>query len=54
MLEWLQRFDANTPAILGLGYDMSFVRLWRFYLAICYAAFKVGRIDVMHMELRHG
>lgn len=53
MLEWLQRFDANTPAILALGYDKKFIRLWRFYLAICYAAFKVGRIDVMHMELRH-
>lgn len=53
MLEWLKRFDDNTTAIMALGYDEKFIRLWRFYLAICYAAFKVGRIDVMHMELRH-
>ena len=53
MLEWLKRFDANKSEISALGYDEKFIRLWRFYLAVCYAAFKVGRINVMHMELRH-
>lgn len=53
MLEWLARFDANKSKIRALGYDEKFIRLWRFYLAVCYAAFEVKRIDVMHMELRH-
>ncbi len=53
MLEWLNRFDENKQAILTLGYDEKFIRMWRFYLAVCYAAFKVERINVMHMELRH-
>lgn len=53
MLEWLNRFDQNKHAILALGYDEKFIRMWRFYLAVCYAAFKVERINVMHMELRH-
>lgn len=53
MLEWLNRFDQNKQAILALGYNEKFIRMWRFYLAVCYAAFKVERINVMHMELRH-
>lgn len=53
MLEWLKRFDANEKEIRALGYDDKFIRLWRFYLGVCYAAFKVERINVMHMELRH-
>lgn len=52
-LEWLKRFDAKKEQISALGYNEKFIRLWRFYLAVCYAAFKVERINVMHMELRH-
>ena len=51
--EWLTRFDACKEQVLSLGYDEKFIRIWRFYLAVCYAAFKVQRINVMHMELRH-
>lgn len=53
VLEWLNAFDANIKKVEALGYDEKFVRMWRFYLAVCYAAFKVERINVMHMELRH-
>ncbi len=51
--EWLDSFDTKHKEIRSLGFDDEFIRVWQFYLASCYAAFKVGRIDVMHMELRH-
>ncbi len=50
--DWLGRFDASEPAIAALGYDKSFRRGWRLYLAMCAAGFSVGRIDVHQIELR--
>lgn len=50
---WLQRFDARRREILELGFDESFIRLWRFYLASCMAAFRSARTDVMQVDLRH-
>ena len=50
---WLDDFDRNETGVRKLGFDTGFIRLWRFYLAACYAAFSVGRIDVMHMEVQH-
>lgn len=51
--EWLENFDTKHQQIKQLGFDDKFIRVWQFYLACCYAAFDVGRINVMHMELRH-
>lgn len=51
--EWLVRFDAAREQILGMGYSEGFIRNWRFYLAICAAAFSIGRTDVVQVELRH-
>lgn len=51
--EWLHRFDAKRKDILALGFDERFIRLWRFYLAGCMASFRIGRTDVMQLELRH-
>lgn len=50
--DWLERFDAAEPQIAELGYDRSFRRGWRLYLAMCAAAFADGRIDVHQIELR--
>lgn len=50
---WLQNFDAKKKDILNLGYDEGFIRLWRFYLALCISGFRSGRTDVMQMELNH-
>ncbi len=49
--DWLKRFDASAREIRALGYDQEFVRGWRLYLAMCAAAFAVGRIDVHQIEL---
>ncbi|HRI76259.1 MAG TPA: cyclopropane-fatty-acyl-phospholipid synthase family protein [Alphaproteobacteria bacterium] len=51
---WLENFDNKSADVRALGYDDGFIRMWRFYLAACIAAFKTGRTDVMQVELQHG
>ena len=51
--EWLSRFDAAKAQIENMGYDQKFQRSWRFYLAMCAAAFAVNRTDVVQFELSH-
>lgn len=50
---WLENFDKKRADVRALGYDDGFIRMWRFYLAACIAAFKTGRTDVMQVELQH-
>jgi cyclopropane-fatty-acyl-phospholipid synthase len=50
---WLSKFEASLPEIHALGYDDRFVRVWRYYLAICAATFASGRTDVVQIELTH-
>jgi cyclopropane-fatty-acyl-phospholipid synthase len=49
---WLRRFDAAEPAVRALGFDARFVRMWRFYLALCIAGFDAGITDVAQYSLR--
>jgi cyclopropane-fatty-acyl-phospholipid synthase len=51
--EWLHRFEAKREDILAMGYTDAFIRNWRFYLAICAAAFAIGRTNVVQVELVH-
>jgi cyclopropane-fatty-acyl-phospholipid synthase len=51
--QWLKRFERNRKKIKNLGYDESFIRMWRYYLASCIAAFTCNRTDVMQAEIRH-
>jgi cyclopropane-fatty-acyl-phospholipid synthase len=53
LTHWLKNFDERTSIIKTMGFDDKFVRLWRFYLTSCIAAFRHGRIDVVQWELRH-
>ena len=53
LTEWLHAFDQKKDDVKNLGFDDSFIRLWRFYLAACAAAFRSGHINVMQTELRH-
>lgn len=50
---WLVNFDNNLLEVKKLGFDESFIRLWRFYLTYCSASFIMGRTDVMQIELTH-
>ena len=48
---WLDRFEAKLNDVKALGYDMRFIRIWRFYLSCCIASFVSERTDVMQVEL---
>lgn len=50
---WRAAFDANWPQVAALGFDDTFRRLWRFYLAYCEAGFNAGSVDVVQFELAH-
>jgi len=50
---WLESFDEQKEQVVALGFDDGFIRLWRFYLAACAAAFRTNKNDVMQMELSH-
>jgi len=49
---WLERFDRALPEVRALGFDDRFVRMWRFYLALCRAGFSYRTIDVMQVGLQ--
>jgi cyclopropane-fatty-acyl-phospholipid synthase len=53
MEHWLKRFERKVGEIRLLGFDEPFIRLWRFYLAVCAASFRTGRTSVMQVELQH-
>ena len=48
---WHVAFDAHAAEIRGQGFDERFLRLWRFYLAYCEAAFDAGTTDVVQFTL---
>jgi len=52
--EWSRRMQARTTEIKAMGHDDRFLRNWQYYLNICAAAFRVGRTDVVQVELTHG
>lgn len=49
---WHAAFDADEHAVRALGFDERFMRIWRFYLAYCEAAFDHGSTDVVQFTLR--
>ncbi|NDV98355.1 cyclopropane-fatty-acyl-phospholipid synthase family protein [Salipiger sp. PrR002] len=50
---WRRRFEAALPKVRELGYDERFIRMWRFYLAVCEAAFEETRQGVFHLQIAH-
>lgn len=48
---WHERFVSCREALLSLGFDERFIRMWRFYLAYCEAGFAAGTTDVHQFEL---
>jgi cyclopropane-fatty-acyl-phospholipid synthase len=51
LVDWLARFDGAEQKIRNLGYSESFMRGWRFYLALSAGAFLAGRTNVHQIEL---
>jgi len=50
---WLQQFEAKLEEVRELGFDETFVRIWRMYLAYCEAGFREQRTDVKQWLLTH-
>ena len=48
---WRGNFEENLGKVKQLGFDESFIRLWRLYLATCEAGFDEGRINVVQLQL---
>jgi cyclopropane-fatty-acyl-phospholipid synthase len=46
LAEWQRRFQGAWPTIQGLGFDISFKRMWEYYLAYCEAGFRAQAINV--------
>lgn len=49
--EWRERFDAREDEVHALGYDDTFRRMWRYYLAYCEAGFAERYTAVVQMLL---
>lgn len=49
---WRHAFEQRLDEVRSLGFDERFVRIWRFYLAYCEAAFDTGNTDVVQFTLR--
>ena len=47
--EWRERLDARWRDALALGFDESFLRMWRFYFAYCTAGFAERHVSVVQM-----
>ena len=49
---WRKAFRHEERAVLELGFDERFLRIWDFYLCYCEAAFTAGDIDVVQFTLK--
>ncbi len=48
---WRDRFLARWDDIAPLGFDARFRRLWEYYLCVCEAAFRAGRVSDLQLVL---
>jgi cyclopropane-fatty-acyl-phospholipid synthase len=53
LTHWLKNFDDRIYDVRSMGFDEKFIRMWRFYLSSCIAAFRYGHTDVVQWELQH-
>lgn len=49
---WRQQFETHLDAVRQQGFDETFIRTWRLYLAYCEAGFDEGRTDVVQCHLQ--
>ncbi len=47
--DWRQRFNASFSSLKDKGYDETFKRLWKYYLAYCEGGFREQAISVVHI-----
>lgn len=51
LARWSHDFDARQSDVQALGFDDTFMRMWRMYLAYCEAGFREQRTDVKQWVL---
>lgn len=51
--QWYVNFSAESQALIEMGFDKRFQRMWKFYLAGCVATFITNRTDVVQLEVIH-
>jgi cyclopropane-fatty-acyl-phospholipid synthase len=51
LARWRERFLARWSDVAALGFDARFRRLWEYYLAVCEAAFRAGRVSDLQLVL---
>jgi cyclopropane-fatty-acyl-phospholipid synthase len=54
LTHWAHRFEQKLPEVRELGFDESFIRMWRLYLRACAAAFRWGSTDLHQFVFTHG
>jgi len=51
LIIWRKEFNKKWHLIKGLGFDLTFKRMWQFYLSYCEAGFKSKNIDLIQFSL---
>ncbi|MCZ7434367.1 SAM-dependent methyltransferase [Streptomyces sp. WMMC1477] len=51
---WRERFESRAAEVAALGFDETFHRMWRLYLAYSEAGFRSGYLDVHQILLTDG
>ncbi|MDY0249637.1 MAG: cyclopropane-fatty-acyl-phospholipid synthase family protein [Pseudomonas sp.] len=50
---WQEDFAAHSEALISMGYDQRFQRIWRYYLDYCRVGFETQSTDVVQLTLEH-
>jgi cyclopropane-fatty-acyl-phospholipid synthase len=50
---WKEEFNKKWKLIKNQGFDLTFKRMWEFYLSYCEAGFKSKNIDLIQFSLQN-
>ena len=50
---WREEFNKKWDLIKNQGFDLTFKRMWEFYLSYCEAGFKSKNIDLIQFSLQN-
>ena len=50
---WKDEFNKKWDLIKNQGFDLTFKRMWDFYLSYCEAGFKSKNIDLIQFSLQN-
>ena len=53
LILWRDEFLKKWDLISKQGFDLSFIRMWNFYLSYCEAGFKSKNIDLIQFSLQN-